>query len=373
MQKSDNCLMHLINALTQRLLLPKPAAIFAATCAVFAAVAQSNAPLPVVEIRADKVAARMPPTFYGLMTEEINYAFEGGLYGELIRNRAFKADAIQKIIKPEDYDPAKYYPAKFTNGAAPKFWSAVGNAVVSLDSNNPLNAALNVSLKLDVASASPNSPAGIANGGFWGIPIRPRAGYQVSFFARSAAGFAGPLVVSLESADGKTVFARAEIFGLTGDWQKYETTLTVKKVKPSRENVFKLTTSVPGTFWVQQVSLFPQTYQNRPNGNRADISQLLAAAQPKFLRFPGGNYVEGDYFSERFNWKETIGPVELRPGHRSCWNYWSTDGFGLPEFLGWCQDLNMEPVLAVFAGYTLKHDYRRAGTRSLRPGSVGGN
>ena len=88
-----------------------------------------------------------------------------------------------------------------------------------------------------------------------------------------------------------------------------------------------------------------------------DLSQLLYDAQPKFLRFPGGNYVEGNDFVNRFNWKQMVGPQELRPGHSSCWGYWATDGFGLPEFLGWCQDLGMEPVLAVFAGYTLNHDH----------------
>ena len=69
-------------------------------------------------------------------------------------------------------------------------------------------------------------------------------------------------------------------------------------------------------------------------------------------------------FNERFNWKETIGPVENRPGHRSCWNYWSTDGMGLLEFLEWCEDLHMQPVLAVFAGYSLNQDHvhRRAET-----------
>jgi alpha-N-arabinofuranosidase len=61
-----------------------------------------------------------------------------------------------------------------------------------------------------------------------------------------------------------------------------------------------------------------------------------------------------------------VGPIDQRPGHRSCWGYWSTDGFGLPEFLGWCQDLNMEPVLAIFAGYTLNHDYIPAGEK-LQP------
>ena len=81
--------------------------------------------------------------------------------------------------------------------------------------------------------------------------------------------------------------------------------------------------------------------------------ELLAAMKPKFLRFPGGNYLEGNAFNERFNWKETIGPVEQRPGHPSPWGYWSTDGFGLLEFAEWCEDLDMEPLLGVFAGYCL--------------------
>ncbi|HLP76190.1 MAG TPA: alpha-L-arabinofuranosidase C-terminal domain-containing protein, partial [Candidatus Paceibacterota bacterium] len=113
------------------------------------------------------------------------------------------------------------------------------------------------------------------------------------------------------------------------------------------------TTTSPGTLWLQNVSLFPPTYKNRKNGNRADLMELLAGMKPKFLRFPGGNYLEGNAFNQRFIWKETIGPVEQRPGHPSCWGYWSTDGFGLLEFAEWCEDLDMEPVLGVFAGYCL--------------------
>jgi alpha-N-arabinofuranosidase len=324
----------------------------------------SNTTIPTLQIKADQVTAKMPPTFYGLMTEEINYSYEGGLYGELIRNRAFKADFIQQPIKPENYDPAKYYPVQIAVTNAPKFWSAVGAARISLDTNNVLNDALNVSLKLDVSGATKNSPAGIANGGYWGIPVKPETAYKVSFYAKAANGFAGSLTVSLESADGKTVFASDTIRPAhASTWLKYEARLATKNLKPSKDNVFKITTTAPGTIWLQQVSLMPPTYKDRANGNRTDISQLLDDAHPKFLRFPGGNYVEGDYFNERFNWKETIGPLEQRPGHRSCWGYWSTDGFGLPEFLGWCQDLNMEPVLAVFAGYTLKKDVIPAGPK----------
>ena len=331
--------------------------------------ADTTTQLPTVQIQADKVTAQLPPTFYGLMTEEINYSYEGGLYGELIRNRTFKADAIEQPIKPENYDPAKYYPVQIAVTNAPKFWSTVGSGKIALDTNVVLNAALNVSLKLDVSGASKDSPAGFANGGYWGIPLQPNTTYHASFWAK-AKSFDGALKVSLETADGKTVFTSAEISSLGSEWKKYETTLTTGNLVPSKENRLVISAAKPGTFfnhhgtiWFQEVSLFGPTYQDRANGDRVDLSQILADAHPKFLRFPGGNFVEGDYFNERFNWKETIGPVEQRPGHRSCWGYWATDGFGLPEFLGWCEDLKMEPVLAVFAGYVLKHDYIPAGPK----------
>ncbi len=346
--------MNPIKTFTRQIAAALPAISIFVLSATMVASAQTN--LPILQIQADKVTARMPSTFYGLMTEEINYSYEGGLYGELIRNRTFKSDSLPQPIKPDSYDPAKHYPAKYPANVAPKFWNSIGGAVLVLDTNTPLNDMLNVSLKLDASAASKTSPAGVANGGYWGIPAQPRTIYKVSFFAKATPGFAGPLIASIESTNGK-VLASAKISGVTGEWQKFEATLKTKRGKPSMDNVFKLTTATPGTIWLQQVSLFPPTFKNRPNGDRKDISQLLADAQPKFLRFPGGNYVEGNNFNERFNWKEMVGPVEQRPGHRSCWGYWSTDGFGLPEFLGWCQDVGMEPVLAVFAGYTLNRDH----------------
>lgn len=286
--------------------------------------------VPVLQIDASKVTGDVSPMLYGLMTEEINYSYEGGLYGELIRNRTFKANAQN-----------------------PFFWSAVGEAVIVIDTNQPLNAALNVSLKLDTSKASKKSPVGIANGGYWGIPVRPNTKYRASFHARGE-NFPGPLNLAIESADGKTVFASAKVSKISGDWRKYEVTLKTRNVKPSKDTRFVITAATPGTVWFQNVSLFPPTFNNRPNGTRPDIMQLLADMKPKFLRFPGGNYLEGNSIAERFNWKETIGDVSQRPGHRSPWGYWSTDGFGLLEFLEWCEDLRMEPVLAVYAGYSLR-------------------
>lgn len=300
--------------------------------------AQTSNSVPMLQIKADQTTGKVSPTLYGLMTEEINFSYEGGLYGELIRNRSFKAS---------------------TNEV--RFWTAVGGADISLDTGTPLNDALNVSLKLDAGKAAKDSPAGIANGGYWGIPVKPKTTYQVSFYAKAANGFSGPLTVALISSDGKTNFASAKVSGVTGDWKQFKATLKTKSVSPSIANQFTISTRSPGVIWFQQVSLFPPTFNDRPNGNRPDLTELLGAMHPAFLRFPGGNYLEGDYFNERFDWKKTVGDLASRPGHRSPWNYWSTDGFGLPEFLGWCEDLKMEPVLAVFAGYALRHDYVKSG------------
>ncbi len=89
--------------------------------------------------------------------------------------------------------------------------------------------------------------------------------------------------------------------------------------------------------------------------------ELMVGMKPAFLRFPGGNYLEGNTIEERFDWKKTIGPIEDRPGHVCPWGYMSTDGLGLLEFLTWCEDLKMEPVLAVYAGYSLRQQRVAAG------------
>jgi len=299
--------------------------------------AETTNSMPVLKIKADEVKAKVSPTLYGLMTEEINYSYEGGLYGELIRNRTFKA-----------------------NRAKPVFWNAVGDAAISLDTNQPLNSALNLSLKVDTSKASKDSPAGIANGGYWGIPVRPNTTYRASFYARGK-GFSGPLTVALESADGQKVFASATVRRISKKWQKYEVTLITGNVPVSKDNRFVISTTKRGTVWFQQVSLFPPTFNNRPNGNRIDLMQILGAMHPAFLRFPGGNYLEGNTIAERFEWKDTIGDISQRPGHESPWGYWSTDGMGLLEFLEWCEDLHMQPVLAVYAGYSLRHEHVNPG------------
>src|SRR5262245_4385575 len=292
--------------------------------------------VPLLEIQADRPGAKVSPLLYGLMTEEINYSYDGGLYAELVRNRTFRESAQE-----------------------PRRWRLVqeggGKGSMSLDTNQPLNSALTTSLRLEVTEVSGKQRVGIANEGFWGVPVQPRTRYRASFYARASAGFSGPLTVALVSdRSNATVYASATVRQVTPDWKKYEVTFTTGRVKPSQENLLAIWTSKPGTIWFSQVSLFPPTWNDRANGNRKDIMQLLVDMKPAFLRFPGGNYLEGRWFTNRFDWKKTIGDISQRPGHRNdAWNYWSTDGMGLLEFLEWSEDMKAEPVLAVYGAYSM--------------------
>ncbi len=303
-----------------------------------AAALHGQADAVALQIKADQVVARVNPAFYGLMTEEINYSYDGGLYGELIRNRNFKEDTKE-----------------------PVHWQLVqehgGTGSMALDSSQPLNDGVPASLKLTIATASGDQKVGIANDGFWGIPVKPRTSYKASFYAKAAAGFNGPITVAIAANDGATQ-ASAQIARITGAWAKYDVTLTTAaSAKASAENRLVLSANKAGTVWFGFVSLFPPTFKNRANGNRSDIMQLLADMKPGFLRFPGGNYLEGNTIQTRFDWKKTIGDVAQRPGHMDdAWRYWSSDGIGLLDFLDWCEDLNMQPLLAVYAGYSLRQE-----------------
>lgn len=282
-------------------------------------------------VRVDQPGARIDPIFYGLMTEEINFSYDGGLYAELIRNRTFRDDPN-----------------------APVHWSVVkdggSEGAISLDQSPVPNTALTTALKVEVSSVSGTGRVGAANEGYWGIPVKPDTTYRLSFWAKANSGFKGPVTASIESHEGTTVWARADVARITADWKKYTATLKTGKLTPSATNRFVISSGSPGTIWLSLVSLFPPTYKNRPNGNRTDIMELLAAMKPKFLRFPGGNYLEGPNYENRFNWKATIGPLEQRPTHMSPWRYRSSDGMGLLEFLEWAEDLDMEPVVGVYAG-----------------------
>jgi alpha-N-arabinofuranosidase len=292
---------------------------------------------PSLAIQVDHPTAKVSPTLYGLMTEEINFSYDGGLYAELVRDRTIGSD-----------------------WQALAHWTLVarGNSLanISVDQATGPSAALPRSLKVRVTSATKAAPAGVQNDGFWGIPVRPRTSYSGSFYARTDS-VGVPITVSLVNDETGATAASATVIGITGEWKQYTFTLKTAQVPVTANNHLLLTIPQPATVWFDLVSLFPPAYNDRVNGNRIDLMEKLAAMDPKFLRLPGGNYLEGDHISERFQWKKTIGPLVDRPTHPSPWHYRSSDGMGLLEFLEWCEDLKIEPVLAVYAGYSMMQEH----------------
>jgi alpha-N-arabinofuranosidase len=334
-------------------------------------------------VRVDQPGPKIDPIFYGLMTEEINYSYDGGLYGELIRNRIFQ----DRPILPRGARGSATSPAG-AQGAAPtplppgsnpavaknpnliNWWLVTGNGTagdIDIDTNYPVNTvALKNSLRLDIKSVAAGQRVGVANDGYWGIPVKPNTTYTASFYARAGQGFQGPLTIAIEGNNG-TIYAAGQIRAVTNLWKRYSLKIKTGQVQATADARFVISASNPGSLWFNLVSLFPPTYKDRPNGNRTDIMEKLADMKPSFLRFPGGNYLEGRDFDNRFNWRATIGPLEERPGHMSPWTYRSTDGMGLLEFLYWCEDLNMEPIVGVYAGMHLDQGRTTITGAALQP------
>ncbi len=278
----------------------------------------------VLTIHVDKPVSKVSPTLYGLMTEEINYSYDGGLYAEMVRNRAFRA-------RRRDVP----------------YWLLVedGNAQakMEIDQQTGPSAALNYSLRLEATQADAENQAGVLNGGYWGMPLKPNTTYKGSFYAKADSDALGAVNVKLVTdADGRAL-ASTTVPRLTIAWKQYHFSLKTGAIQPSSANHLVLTVERAGT------------------GNRIDLMEKLAAMHPTFLRFPGGNYLEGDHISERYEWKKTIGPQVDRPTHPSPWRYNSSDGLGLLEFLEWCEDLKMQPVLAVYGGYSMAQEHVNPG------------
>ena len=305
-----------------------------------------NAQAPSLAVQVDHPTAQVSPTLYGLMTEEINFSYDGGLYGELVRDRVVR-----------------------TGWGSLFHWAMVarGDSAVAIseDETTGPSVALPRSLKVSVTAATEATPAGLQNEGFWGIAVRPKSTYTGSFYAKTdSAGL--PVTVSLVNDETGATAATATVSAVTGEWKQYSFTLKTGEVAPSANNHLILTIPRPATLWLELVSLFPPTYHDRPFGNRIDLMEKLAAMHPKFLRLPGGNYLEGNHTYERFDWKTTIGPWVDRPTHPSPWGYRSSEGMGLLEFMEWCEDLKIEPLLAVYGGYSMNQEHIEPGP-ALKP------
>jgi alpha-L-arabinofuranosidase len=299
--------------------------------AVTAAVLTAQSFAATIEIQADKPTHRISPTLWGIFFEDINCSADGGVYAELVRNRSLE------------------------NSGTPEFWSLAttgsGKGAISVTEENPMSPSSlptrnRRSLKLEIKSAGPGSSVGAANEGYWGIPVLAGAKYNFSFYARASADFAGPLAVSLQSADG-TIYARGSFDRLGSDWKRFRFALTSAGTNPKAKLV--LSASHAGTVWLDMVSLFPQdTWKN--HGLRPDLMNMLDGLKPAFMRFPGGCWVEGEWMANAYRWKETVGDPATRRTQRNIWGYWDSHGLGFHEYLQMCEDLGAEPLFVINVG-----------------------
>lgn len=281
----------------------------------------------------------LSPLQYGIFYEEINHGGDGGLYAELVRNRSF-----------ED------------NTSTPEGWRGLGNASLGLSSANLLNNAQGHALKLTIRAAG----AGVRNEGFWGMDIREGETYTLTFWARTDEPYQGMMSAELQNDSRQNLGSTDFEVSLTNEWQKFSMQLTA--TSSATKGWLALKAAEPMVVYLDVVSLMPPTYKDRPNGCRRDLAEMLAMLHPKFVRFPGGCYIEGtwqDNLTNRFEWKKTIGPIEERPGHWNInWGYRVSDGLGLHELLQLTEDIGAEPLFVcnIGLGHGWMQDYQDLGS-----------
>ena len=326
-------------------------AVCVCAVAAFSSVSLAQSAPAKLTIDTQDTGKPVSPTLYGLMTEEINHAFDGGLYAQLLSNHTFRG-SWQGI----------------------EGWGLVSRGAAKVEANpdhtSGPSTALPTSLKVVVTTASKGNEAGVSNMGYWGIPVRPKMDYHGAIYAKADGAIDHMTVKLISDTTGAVLASTTFPLRMAESWSKYPYSLTATgagiPAGGTQTNHIEFTVEQPGTLWLQLATLFPPTYNNRENGLRVDLMEKMAAMHPHFVRLPGGNYLEGDTMKDWYNFKETIGPLVDRPGHQAPWSYWSTDGLGLLEFLEWTEDLKVEPVLAVYAGYALRHDYAKPG-KELEP------
>ena len=289
----------------------------------------------VLDVQTQKLGAPVQSTMYGIFFEDINYAADGGLYAEMVKNRSFE------------------FPQRLMG------WRAFGNFDVCDDGpfdRNPHYVRLKYSGHNDKFT-------GLENEGFFGIATKKDATYRFSLWARCPEGGSSTLEVSL--VDNDTMgedqrFATVKVEVSGKEWKKYTAELKSPRTEPKGAlRIFlagrKATTDV------EHISLFPtDTWKGRENGMRKDLAQALFDMHPGVFRFPGGCIVEGTDLETRYQWKNSVGPVENRPlnenrwhytfGHRFFPDYYQSYGLGFFEFFQLCEDFGCEPLPVISCG-----------------------
>lgn len=285
------------------------------------------------DVNTKKVGAAVQPTMYGIFFEDINYAADGGLYGELVKNRSFEfPDALMG-------------------------WKAFGKFEVKNDGpfeRCPHYVVLNYSGHNDTAT-------GLQNEGYFGIGIDKDEEYRFSVWAKTVSGDAN---VEVSLVDESTMeehqeFATAELKVSGNEWKKYE--LILKSPKTVQKANLRLLLKGKNGVALEHVSLFPKhTFKDRENGMRRDLAQALYDLHPGVFRFPGGCIVEGSSLDQRYQWKNSIGPVENRPLNGNRWlstfnyrlfpDYYQSYGLGFYEYFLLSEDIGAEPLPVLNVG-----------------------
>ena len=305
------------------------------TLCLLAVSLMATAQTHVLDVNTNKLGAPVQPTMYGIFFEDINYAADGGLYAEMIKNRSFE------------------FPQHLMG------WRAFGKFEVEDDGPFERNPHF---VRLENAGHN-DKFTGLENEGFFGIAVKEGATYRFSLWARCPKGGKSTLEVSF--VDNDTMgedqrFATVNIDISGSDWKKYTAEITSPRTEPKGAlRIFlagdKATTDV------EHISLFPKdTWKGRENGMRKDLAQALADMHPGVFRFPGGCIVEGTDLDSRYQWKNSVGPVENRPlnenrwhytfGHRFYPDYYQSYGLGFFEYFQLCEDFGCEPLPVISCG-----------------------
>ncbi|KDR72485.1 hypothetical protein GALMADRAFT_749117 [Galerina marginata CBS 339.88] len=315
----------------------KPGALFLALVLGFVWVDVGRAQTVTVSATASHP---IPSTMWGQMFEDISHSGDGGLYAELLQNRAFQ------MVTPG-------------TAAALAGWNAIGANITVIADRAPVSSALPNSLQLNIPAGNANG-LGFANTGLSGIQVISHTNYKASFYYRfqTASKFRGTFSITLQDGVGTVLdVQKVSVSGTQTTWKQVKVTLNTNITPGSSANMFAITVNGNSVAGEQinfaMLSLFPPTFKNRENGMRADIAQALADMKPSFFRLPGGNNLEGQAIASRWQWNNTVGPLVDRPGRLGDWSYINTDGLGLMEYLNWCEDLGMEAIMAVWAGYAV--------------------
>ena len=303
--------------------------------ALFATACTANAQVT-INIDAANRGPKISPTHYGIFFEDINHAADGGLYAELIRNRSFEDDSM----------PGRRGGRPGQTESTVNSWYTVGSSSIKLTTENLLNDVQHHALDVTIAKAGD----GVRNEGFWGINSVKDRKYKLSFYAKSNGKFKGNVTAKLQTKDGKELGSATISVKFGKEWKKFTAEIVATGNDPKAE--FVLTADKAGQFQLDVVSLFPPTFKNRENGMRPDLAQMLADMKPRFMRFPGGCFVEGQQSPDNaFRWKRTLGPIENREGHANVnWGYRTSDGIGFHEYLQLAEDIGAKPLFVVNVG-----------------------